>query len=110
MWLFPIYAFVVYGSAVAVLGLILLEFLPGFSLSGGNLGFFVLGGLLGMITFVRLVSWGLHHLPYPWRMQRQETGQILLYFLMATGAALGGTSSVWLKLRVRRKREQTHRP
>ncbi|SRR5258708_4128005 len=110
MWLFPIYAFVVCGSAIAVLGLIVLKFLPGSSLSGGNLGVFLLGGLLGMITFVRLASWGLHHLPYPWRIRQPETGQILLYFLMVTGAVLGGTSSVWLKLWVRRKRGQSHRP
>ena len=99
--MFAIYALFVYGSGIAIIGLIMLACAPRLRLSFVNLLTFILGGFLGMIVLSNLSIWTIRYLLEHLAPRRQlPHGEIVGYLALLVGAALGGAGSVWLKTRL----------
>ena len=99
--MFAIYALFVYGSGIAIIGLITLACAPGLRLTFVNLLIFILGGFLGMIVLTNLSIWAIRSLLEHLALRRQlPHGEIVGYLAILVGATLGGAGSVWLKTRL----------
>jgi hypothetical protein len=89
----------------AILGAVILAVIPSFRLTMSNLLVFVVGAFLGMFALANLVERTLNALgllkPMPIQTQNHFTGVLALL-----GALMGGTTLVWLKMRLRKTREK----
>ncbi len=88
-----------------ILGLFVLGAIPSFCLTINNLLIFIGGAFIGMFALTNLVERGLSALgllrPMPIERQNDFT-----YVLALLGALIGGTTLVWLKVRLQRTREK----
>jgi hypothetical protein len=108
--MFAIYALFMYGSGIAILGLMLLAYIPGLRLSSVNLLIFILGGFLGMFVIANLGVWGIRYLLEHFAVHREVPhGEIFGYFLVLVGAALGGAGLVGLKMHFVKARKNEER-
>src|SRR5258708_29221632 len=109
--MFAIYALFIYGSGIAILGLIFLAYIPGLRLSSVNLLIFSLGGFLGMFVITNLGLWGIRYLLEHFGVHGEVShGEIVFFLLILVGAALGGTGLVRLKMhfvKAQKKGERT---
>lgn len=90
--------FVAVGS-LAVLGFFVLTCTPSLRLTIANLILFVVGGFAGMLALSNLFIWGMRHILVVFRIQVTQGSDSILILPALLGAALGGATLVWLKMR-----------
>jgi hypothetical protein len=102
-------AFLVVGLiSSAIFGLIVLKTIRRFGLTTGNLWTFIAGAFLGILVLGNLIEGSLYTLGWPKPMSIHEENN-LFYVAAVIGQLIGGTTLVWLKMRLQRMRGRNHK-
>lgn len=103
--MYGIYVLVLYGGGFTVLAVATLLFVPPFRFTLVNVFLFDIGAVVGMFALVNVVGRGLYAVGAVSEMSAQRQYQLVL-FLSFLGGLIGGSASVWLKMRLGERRKK----
>ena len=97
-----IFAFFMYYAVITILGMIVLKCVSVFRLTFANLLLFIVGATAGTFAFPNLFVYCIHTINKMLKhdvISISHNGEsVLVFFLVAVGAAIGGIGLVWLKI------------